>query len=1458
MAFGDSPVNPVPSKSAWNPYALINTLGNRFPNTDVFPTTPPYLPTDKFGFISEFSNTLIDIQAYSATVSGLVALGLTGMTAAIGLGITEALYVKYSRLGNTGALTTTQPFTDDMPSPRVGFQVGNIFKHQAYIGLDIIGAGLGQLGIPIVWYYMTGYPSIEYCTNSIFSQVYLSHGSVVNTRWDTSTDPKNPVMYVKVSNQTTPPPTGFNPGGKMIVWSSLKKPVIATKGDQAAWIPQIYQIISVNSNWEAQVTLDSSSPPATPPPATPQYFVTNGDFFALFQDGEAAQAGGMVINTNSSSSMFGKIGHLLQDGSGSKLVDFYGSTGTQPFNAGDYGAMTPWVMNDPALMHEYGLQEINGIHSTNQQQYRLDSKIQGLWLPPISVPQLEIANPTPSPTQTKIIGLSGNLDFGLVAVGSTAKATVAITNSGNTQLTVNGIVYPTGFTGDWASGTIDAGGSKNVAVTFSPTSSTATYTGVITVNSDATSGTYTVGVSGNLFEGNIAYVDPSVRSQVWLPVDSGDARRRGEWTGFGGTLAQGAQLLTPTKPDSVQLILNQFSAKAYQNFSAGCLAGEFLVFNGLIYPIISHPRSDSIQISSLPSNGLVGVLPSLNVASGAVTAGIFQRNYWLINEMYPGDPTTAGAAIGLWAGKPTSVTVSEGDENTEPSTIVVWASKATRLAQMSSSEISNWGVSSLDLRALVPVQDSTPNQILAYQTQKTHVKNSDGSQLFTLTDPTWVLHIRDTDDDYAISKLEVLVSGSGGESGDLKITVTLGDQINAITTAQTMSILFNDPYIRAASGLEGSFSVQAQFKAALGLDPTGSNPGKQVWQIATEGWYSAGLYSFVSRIPVATPFSLVDFSFGYNPQSGYYAVGGSPAMFATTRRTNSSMTMCQHQLSGRQHVFFDDSNQNSLLVVRSADTDWENQIEQAPVCVGYPTQLNATAAPPADVDIIISPTFNIPPETPSVSSPNFSTYWLKIKNNYFQSIVTGLGGLNTPLFRQYGLTKPITSNAGCHFPFEYYPPVKTSSNTDIPIVLSAYMPGNTKPTDLKLVPVKDSGPLSTVLSGNDPVVSSKGLDVQNLQYVLASQTIHSAFSKDVIYSDDGTLLLCYGGVLPGHLAPYISAKPSNKDIPAIMGQTGGQLSDSQSVFIISSEDEGKYWGSPRVKRPTLANAKAKPEWGLPLALMRNFNFAGALFDSACNRILLFGYVNETGSVSNASLSLAMYAISFATLKVSNTYAVLPTPLSAPVAYMRPPQIVAPSPTATTPANFIGPPAPSVGSISSWGDEMFIKIIGNSGAKAGIVTADIVQSNLVFPSINKGTIQVLLQDSSKGTIIGVSSKDKGSTWTMDSTIYARNAAEAPYLFPDGSSSLLFYFQNSTLFCKRIELNPTDAAGKDGKGQVLYDTAVSTVVTTGVAPQKITVKKTSSGIITAYYVLVNGSLGAVMSRHGGERWEPMVNW
>ena len=138
-------------------------------------------------------------------------------------------------------------------------------------------------------------------------------------------------------------------------------------------------------------------------------------------------------------------------------------------------------------------------------------------------------------TVSRVIGLSGSLAFGNVAVGAAATRTLTINNSGTGALSVTSIAYPAGFSGGW-NGTVPAGGSQPVTVTFAPTLA-ASYGGTVTVMSNKTSGTETTSVSG---KGIVTHGDVSgdgMGDVLWRHVTAGDvwlwpmdgAMRTAEW-----------------------------------------------------------------------------------------------------------------------------------------------------------------------------------------------------------------------------------------------------------------------------------------------------------------------------------------------------------------------------------------------------------------------------------------------------------------------------------------------------------------------------------------------------------------------------------------------------------------------------------------------------------------------------------------------------------------------------------------------------------------------------------------------------------------------------------------------------------------------------------------------------------------------------------------------------------------
>jgi hypothetical protein len=115
--------------------------------------------------------------------------------------------------------------------------------------------------------------------------------------------------------------------------------------------------------------------------------------------------------------------------------------------------------------------------------------------------------PTQPSTQTRIISLNGNLAYGDVMVGTTKSATLTITNSGNSALTISGlsvsgtISSSSNVTASWTNGQIPAGGSQNVTINFTPTG-VGGYSGTVTVNGDQTSGTNGIQFSGTGLSNN--------------------------------------------------------------------------------------------------------------------------------------------------------------------------------------------------------------------------------------------------------------------------------------------------------------------------------------------------------------------------------------------------------------------------------------------------------------------------------------------------------------------------------------------------------------------------------------------------------------------------------------------------------------------------------------------------------------------------------------------------------------------------------------------------------------------------------------------------------------------------------------------------------------------------------------------------------------------------------------------
>ncbi len=122
---------------------------------------------------------------------------------------------------------------------------------------------------------------------------------------------------------------------------------------------------------------------------------------------------------------------------------------------------------------------------------------------------LAIVSPAVTSAQTRIISLSGDLDFGRIPLGTSSQRTLIISNLGNSVLTISNLYYPpepvlvqVDFAGNF-SGPIEPGAAEFVPITFTPLgtainggSNDLDFQGYLFVDSNANGGSNSIFMSG--------------------------------------------------------------------------------------------------------------------------------------------------------------------------------------------------------------------------------------------------------------------------------------------------------------------------------------------------------------------------------------------------------------------------------------------------------------------------------------------------------------------------------------------------------------------------------------------------------------------------------------------------------------------------------------------------------------------------------------------------------------------------------------------------------------------------------------------------------------------------------------------------------------------------------------------------------------------------------------------------
>lgn len=142
---------------------------------------------------------------------------------------------------------------------------------------------------------------------------------------------------------------------------------------------------------------------------------------------------------------------------------------------------------------------------------------------------------------SQVVLSESNISFGETLTGKTASKPITISNPGDGELKVTDIQCPRGFSADWRSGTLAAGGKKEVNISFSPTEAKG-YVGTIEVISDAIASDGTVITGSKTFTVNgkgirVASLSLSANSLSFEDMEVGTAVSKAITIGNTGNIA---------------------------------------------------------------------------------------------------------------------------------------------------------------------------------------------------------------------------------------------------------------------------------------------------------------------------------------------------------------------------------------------------------------------------------------------------------------------------------------------------------------------------------------------------------------------------------------------------------------------------------------------------------------------------------------------------------------------------------------------------------------------------------------------------------------------------------------------------------------------------------------------------------------------------------------------------------
>ena len=287
------------------------------------------------------------------------------------------------------------------------------------------------------------------------------------------------------------------------------------------------------------------------------------------------------------------------------------------------------------------------------------------------------------------------LSFGSQTVNSSSAAqTVTVSNTGSAAASISSITVPTGYSQTNTCGSLAAGASCTVNVTFTPTA-TGSFAGSLTVSSNASDSSLTVALSGT---GTSAAVATLTATPTSLSFGSETV---------GSTTA--AQAVTVKNTGTAAASISSVSAGspfAQTNTCGGSLAaGASCTVNVTFTPTATGSASANLTVSSNASNGTLTVgLSGTGTSSGGgtptnlalnapITASSVMQNYVASNANDGNTSTYWEGANGTW---PTTLTVNLGASDALSSVVVdlppssAWQTRTQTLSVLGSTNGSSF------------------------------------------------------------------------------------------------------------------------------------------------------------------------------------------------------------------------------------------------------------------------------------------------------------------------------------------------------------------------------------------------------------------------------------------------------------------------------------------------------------------------------------------------------------------------------------------------------------------------------------------------------------------------------------------------------------------------------------------------------------------------------------------------